>query len=120
MAEYAIKALSEQNRLFLTLSGKPQVNELAPFLLKFKEEILKLQPGCTVLAMVNDFKPVGRDYQMIIRQIMMMTAEAKASKVARVTNPLFVMQLDRIGQEFDYETRNFDNKDDAEAFLDGY
>jgi len=119
MAEYSIKAVPEQNRLFLTLAGKPQAHELAPFLLKFKEEISRLQPGCTVLAMMKDFKPVGRDIQMIVRQIMLMTAEANASKSARVVNPLFAMQLDRISREFGYETRNFDNKDEAEAYLDG-
>ena len=119
MAEFSIKAIPAKNRLYLTLSGRPQPDEIAPFLLKFKEEIGKLSPGCTILAVVKDFKPVGRDIQLIIRQIMVMTKEAEVSKVARVVEPQFAVQLDRIGEEFDYETRNFDNKDDAEAYLEG-
>ena len=119
MATILVKADTEKNRLYITLSGKIILQDADTIHKFIRTEVDKLQPGFTVMNNCLDLEPVDVKVQMEMIKAVKYIINGKPSKIARIAKPLISLMFFRISSLLGYKVKVFSSIVEAEKYLNG-
>jgi len=110
-----------KNRVYLYFEGEKNIEDAQKLFTAYKDAIDACQPGFTVMTYATDFIPGTPAVQEIVQEMTQYADQAGVSKIARIVGktPLGGMQINRLAREHTkFESRHFQTKHEAEAYLD--
>ncbi len=118
---YTIKCDLKKNRLFVTLVGTMQKEEVPQYNADMKKNIGTLKPGFTVLLDLTEAKiftqeAINLDSLVETKEIAVKAGMSKSAMV--VTSPTLKMQFVRNFKSIGSKDEPFGTFEEAEAFLD--
>ncbi len=118
---YAILVNTTKNRLYLTLTGYWKSRTVVPnYIEDMKKATQQLSKDYTVLADVTQMKTPPKDVVNLHMEVQKMAIAAGLAKTAEIVGQDVItkMAIDRFSKESGMSKGTFDNKEEAEAWLD--
>lgn len=118
---YTIITDSKKNRLYLTVEGFWKSRSVVPnYIDDMKKALGELSKGYTILADVSRMKPPPAEIAAVHNESQTQAVAAGLKKTAEIVGEDIIakMTVDRYAKESGMPKRTFDNKKDAETWLD--
>ncbi len=117
---YTVRANIAKNRLYVTLSGFMQYQEMKECTDKTIEESKKLKSGFDVITDISNFKAVGQDALEEVKRAQSYFKKSGVRHAIRITgNATFTnSQFSRVGKTVDYVPETVATLAEAEKILD--
>jgi hypothetical protein len=117
---YTVTANIEKNRLYVTLVGFFDYNQMKECTDKTILELKKLKPGFDVITDISQFKPLGQDTLVEVERAQAQFKKSGIRYGLRVEgkSKLTSMQFSRVGKTVDYIPDTVETLEEAEKLLD--
>lgn len=107
-----------KNRLYLTLEGLMELDEVRVAAAEVLDNARKLRPGFGVVNDIATFRPADEEAARIIQETQVAVAKMGMGPVVRVASGVAGLQFRRTGRAAGYKARMADSVEEAEAMLD--
>ena len=117
---YEFKIDREKNRLYITMEGFFQPEEMKRCADETIKAVNQMKPGYDVITDISRFSPVGKVAHQEISRVQEYFGKSGIRHGVRVTGnkALIEMQFQRLGKEVGYNPTEFTTVEEAERFLD--